>query len=94
MQKARVATRPEPAGSAVEPDHKVVLRAKLPEVEVRSTVWHPQSSRRIATVEIDSGEVLELNEGDAVGPLVVEEIKPGGVMFTHDGVSVMHKVGR
>ena len=37
---------------------------------------------------------LELKEGDAVGPLVVESIKPGGVFFAHDGVSVLHKVGR
>lgn len=81
-------------GSAVKPDHKVVLRARLPELKVRSTIWHPQSSRRIAVVEIDAGQVLELNEGDAVGPLVVESIKPGGVFFTHDGVSVLHKVGR
>lgn len=81
-------------GNAMEPDHKVVLRAKLPKLKVRSTIWHPQSSRRITVVEVDAGQVLELNEGDAVGPLVVESIKPGGVFFMHDGVSVLHKVGR
>jgi hypothetical protein len=81
-------------GSAVERDHKVVLRAKLPELKVRSTVWHPQGTRRVALVEVDSGPAMELNEGDAVGPLVVESIKPGGVVFGHDGVSVLHKVGR
>jgi len=48
----------------------------------------------MALVEVNAGEVLELNEGDAVGPLVVESIKPGGVYFMHDGVSVLHKVGR
>ncbi len=81
-------------GRAVEPDHRVILRAKLPDLKVRSTVWHPQGSRRIAMVEVDAGAALELNEGDSVGPLVVESITPGGVVFSHDGVSVLHKVGR
>ncbi len=91
---ASAANRKPASGSGVEPDHKVVLRAQLPEVKVRSTIWHPQAGRRIAMVEVDSGEVLELNEGDAVGPLVVEAIKPGGVYFAHDGISVLHKIGR
>jgi hypothetical protein len=88
-------TASKPAtGSAVEPDHQVVLRAKLPDLRVRSTIWHPQGSRRVAMVEVDAGGVIELSEGDVVGPLVVESIKPGGVVFGHDGVSVLHKVGR
>ncbi len=88
-----IVTRPA-TGRAVEPDHKVILRAKLPELKVRSTVWHPQGSRRVAMVEVDAAAALELNEGDSVGPLVVESITPGGVVFSHDGVSVLHKVGR
>jgi hypothetical protein len=71
----------------------VVLRAEVPELKVHSTVWHPQGSRRVARVEVGTEGILELNEGDSVGPLVVESIKPGGVVFGHDGVSVLHKVG-
>lgn len=81
-------------GSAVEPDHTVILRAEIPELKVRSTVWHPLGSRRVAIVEVDADAVLEMNEGDVIGPLVVESIKPGGVVFSHDGVSVLYRVGR
>jgi hypothetical protein len=88
-------TASKPAtGRAVKPDHQVVLRAKLPDLKVRSTIWHPQGSRRVAMVEVDAEGVMELSEGDVVGPLVVESIKPGGVVFGHDGVSILHKVGR
>ncbi len=39
-------------------------------------------------------EALRLKEGDAVGPLVIEAIRPGGVLFSHDGVEIEYRVGR
>jgi hypothetical protein len=70
------------------------LRAQVPTVFVSRTQWHPDRARRVAIVEVDgSGETLELHEGDAIGPLVVEEIQPTGVFFGHDGIAIMRRVG-
>jgi len=77
------------------PEHKTIVRAQLPELSVASTTWHPDARRRSAVVNLtDSNEELLLREGDAVGPLVVEMIEPGGVFFAHDGIAVRYNVGR
>ena len=77
-----------------EPEQKVVQRAKLPTLSVEKTIWHPDADRRVAVVKlIDPDEVLRLKEGDAVGPLVVKVIKPGSVLFYHDGVEIVYNVG-
>jgi hypothetical protein len=68
---------------------KVLRRAAVPDLRVRRTVWHPDASRRLAVVElVDEAQTLELREGDAVGPLVIDTIKPTGVQFAHDGVAI------
>jgi hypothetical protein len=88
---------PPPASPtpAVSQPHKTIVRAQLPELTVASTTWHPDARRRFAVVNLtESDEELRLREGDAVGPLVVEMIEPGGVFFAHDGIAVRYNVGR
>lgn len=90
---SRAETGATPA-DAPKADQKIIMRAKLPTVRVDSTTWHPDARRRMAVVSVaDSNEVLHLREGDAVGPLVVEVIEPGGVFFAHDGIAVRYNVG-
>ncbi len=81
-------SRPPP----VEPIKRV--RAFIPSVLVVRTVWHPTAERRIAEIEVEGRpELLLLHEGDAVGPLVVSEIRPSGVVFLHDEVELVRHVG-
>jgi hypothetical protein len=97
------AVAPKPAATAEsastraaiwEPEHEVIQRAKLPTLSVEKTIWHPDADRRVAVVKlIDTEEVLRLKEGDAVGTLVVKVIKPGSVLFSHDGIEVVYNVG-
>ncbi len=42
---------------------------------------------------IDAEEALRLKEGDAIGPLVIKAIKPGSVLFNHDGIEITYNVG-
>jgi len=89
------AAAPEPIPApAREPEKKVVQRAKLPALSIQKTIWHPDTERRIAIVKLgDAEEVLRLKEGDAVGPLVIESIQPGSVLFNHDGIEIRYNVG-
>ena len=81
-------SRPPP----VEPIKRV--RAFIPSVLVVRTVWHPTAERRVAEIEVEGRpELLLLHEGDAVGPLVVSEIRPSGVVFLHDEVELVRHVG-
>ena len=74
---------------------KVIRRAEIPLLSVDQTIWHPNPDRRLAIVElVDSGDALRLKEGDVVGPLVIWEIRPGGVLFNHDGVEIEYRVGQ
>jgi hypothetical protein len=76
-------------------DRKVIQRAEFPLISVYKTIWHPDVDRRVAIVELtESGEQLSLKQGDAVGPLVIETIRPSGVLFVHDGVEVEYRVGQ
>jgi hypothetical protein len=85
---------PAPPPAAPAPGSRRVERTPVPEVLVRKTVWHPLAARRQAVVEVaGQGEPLELREGDAVGPLVVREISPSGVVFLHEGVELRRRVG-
>ena len=78
----------------VPPPPPPVPRSAPPDVYVARTVWHPIADRRVAVVEYgSSGETVELREGDVIGPLVVGEIQPSGVFFTHDGVELRRRVG-
>jgi len=97
------APAPKPAATAKsasapaaiqEPAQEVVQRAKLPTLSVEKTIWHPDADRRVAVVKlIDAEGVLRLKEGDAVGPLVVQVIKPGSVLFNYDGIEIVYNVG-
>jgi hypothetical protein len=70
------------------------VRVFVPNVLVVRTVWHPTAERRVAEIEVEGRpEPLLLHEGDAVGPLVVSEIKPSGVVFLHDEVELSRRVG-
>ncbi|MEE8476228.1 MAG: hypothetical protein V3T01_12780 [Myxococcota bacterium] len=87
-----------PAVFAAPPSATVALsklaRAPIPAVFVARTVWHPRSERRIAEVNVEGRvDLLLLREGDAVGPLVVSQIDPSGVVFLHDQIEVRRRVG-
>ena len=70
------------------------VRAFVPSVLVVRTVWHPTAERRVAEIEVEGRpELLLLHEGDAVGPLVVSEIEPSGVVFLHDKVELRRRIG-
>ncbi len=71
-----------------------VSNSSLPEFRIRRTVWHPQSERRIAVIELlPSKEVLNLSEGDTIGMLTVKQIMPSNVVFLHGSVEVTRRVG-
>ena len=83
-----------PLSMQVEESLPVVRRVRLPRIEVVRTIWHPQADRREAEVRTsDSDELLRVGEGDAVGPLVLLQIQPAGVIFDHEGVQIQRRVG-
>ncbi len=89
------ATEPAPIPAAIkEPANKIIVRAKLPMLSIEKTIWHPDANRRVALVKLlEIDEVVRLKEGDAVGPLVIIDINPGSVLFTHDDVEIRYNVG-
>ncbi len=71
-----------------------LARVPIPAVSVARTIWHPHSERRVAEVNVEGrADPLFLREGDAVGPLVVSQIDPSGVVFLHDQIEVRRRVG-
>jgi hypothetical protein len=71
-----------------------VAKARPPKITVKKTIWHPTPGRRLAQIEVEGHEgAIELHEGDAVGTLVVAEIKPSEVVFLHRGDELRRKVG-
>jgi len=101
VEAAAVAPKPAPTATSAlipaairEPEREVIQRAEVPALNVEKTIWHPDADRRLAVVKlVDAEEVLRLKEGDAVGPLVVKAIKPGSVLFDHDGIEIVYNVG-
>jgi hypothetical protein len=101
VEVAAVAAKPAPTAASEsipapiqKPEREVVQRAKLPELSIEKTIWHPDAFRRVAVVKLlDVEEVLHLKEGDAIGPLVVKTISPGSVLFDHDSIEVRYNVG-
>ena len=99
IEIAAAVPKPAPVPESIpapvrEPENKFVQRAKVPSIRIEKTIWHPDTDRRIAIVKLaDAEEVLRLKEGDAIGPLVVESIKPGSVLFNHDGIEIRYNVG-
>jgi hypothetical protein len=63
-------------------------------VLVERTSWHPKPERRVAWVRVEGlADARELHEGDAVGTLVVKEIRPSSVLFQHGGAEIQRRVG-
>jgi hypothetical protein len=85
---------PGPSQRAEAPGSAWTDPIPIPALVVARTVWHPDAQRRVAVVEVEGREEpLQLREGDAVGPLVVRKIEPGGVLFVRGSVEVLHPVG-
>jgi hypothetical protein len=85
---------PEPLESQPADLEPLLHRAPVPDLVISSTTWHPDAERRLAIVRVAGrDEPVQLREGDAVGPLVLLEIKPTGVVFLHDGIEVSRPVG-
>jgi hypothetical protein len=89
----RAAPKPAPPRSAaVAPAPPP--RPGAPAVLVERTRWHPSADRRLAWVSVEGqGAPHELHEGDAVGALVVKEIRPSSVLFLHGADTISRRVG-
>lgn len=88
---AAPARRPEP-----RPTPRAAVRppsASASAPRVASTVWHPDSDRRRAVVEV-AGASREVREGETVGAYLVLAIGPTGVVFRRDGNDVTRRVGQ
>jgi len=85
-----VEVAPEPARvSVVDPD-------PVPSLAVMHTTWHPRKQRRRAEISLlEAGEtrIIELKEGDSVGPYRLSEIGPTGVTFLYKGIEIQRRVG-
>ena len=71
-------------------------RSPLPDIAVKSTVWHPNAGRREVVVQVDEGgssRFVTMREGETLGPLELSEIRPSGVTFVHAGVEIEYRVG-
>jgi len=85
--------RDETALRESEAEPRVAAVSPAPEVWVERTSWHPTPAKRSALVRVGADATLELREGDAVGGLVVKEIRPSGVLFLRDGAELKRAVG-
>jgi hypothetical protein len=89
VRMAAPAAAPAPAATA--PPRLRPRSASAP--IVASTVWHPDSERRRAVVELGPGERREVREGETIGSYLVLAIGPAGVVFRRDGDDVTRRVG-
>jgi hypothetical protein len=63
-------------------------------VAVERTRWHPTPERRLAWVTVEGfAGVQEVGEGEALGALVVKEIKPSSVVSLHGADTLSRRVG-
>lgn len=68
----------------------------VPKYAIRGTTWHPHRQRRTATIEVESGgksQIVEIREGEMLGPMKVSEIGPTDVTFLHEGKKVRRQIG-
>jgi hypothetical protein len=86
---AAVASAPTPVRAPVS----APAEEPAPELRVRRTQWHPDKARRSAEVEL-GGRSESVREGDLVGEYVVSEIRPSGVVLTHDGERIERGIGQ
>ena len=63
------------------------------DVHVTRTQWHPEPARRSADLDV-AGKSQSVHEGDVVDEYVVTEIRPSGVVLTHDGERVERAIGK
>jgi len=91
--QARPAAQPAPPAVAPKPAPPPAPSA--PSVLVERTSWHPTAARRLAWVTVEGiTGARELHEGDAVGALVVKEIRPSSVVFLHGADRLQRRVGQ
>jgi len=106
----RTTVEPEPAPSSAEsaragderpssspppPTPVVAERLELPDLAVVRTSWHPKPDRRSAKIRLEeTGDVVTLREGDAVGGMVIQEISPSAVVFKAGEVEVRRRIGQ
>jgi hypothetical protein len=91
---------PQAAVPVAEPPPVAAKRAvappppSAPAVQVERTSWHPKPERRVAWVRLEgSAAAREVHEGDALGALVVQEIRPSAVVFLHGSEELQRRVG-
>ena len=91
---------PQPAAPVAKPPPVAAKRVlappppSAPEVQVERTSWHPKPERRVAWVRLEgSAATREIHEGDALGTLVVKEIRPSAVVFLHGTDELQRRVG-
>ena len=90
------APEPEPGPELAMPRRSdpAAGSAPAPTVRVERTEWHPSPERRVAIVALEGADgPLRLQEGDAVGALVVGEIRPSAVTFYYEGIELRRRVG-
>jgi hypothetical protein len=94
------AARPKPAAAPAPRPAPVLAKPapppapSAPAVLVERTRWHPSAERRAAWVSVEGiTGTRELHEGDAVGALVVKEIRPSAVVFLHGADTLQRRVG-
>jgi hypothetical protein len=98
---APVVKPPRVAASAPAPKPPVAAKRapappppSAPAVQVERTSWHPKPGRRVAWVRLEGSSVVrEVHEGDALGTLVVKEIRPSAVVFLHGAEQLQRRVG-
>ncbi len=86
----------DPPRVAVEPPLPVIVRDPVPAVMAKRTTWHPRRDRRrveLSVVEAGESRIVEMREGEFLGPLELVEIGPTGITFLHEGVEIQHRVG-
>ena len=88
-------TPPRPAPvAATAPREPAAPQPSAPSVLIERTSWHPKPERRVAWVRVEGlSDPRELHEGDAVGTLVVKEIRPSSVLFQHGSEQLQRRVG-
>jgi hypothetical protein len=83
-----------PSDATREPEPEVAVVTGRPEVWVERTQWHPTPAKRSALVRVgQTDEAHELHEGEALGGVVVKEIRPSGVLFLYEGEEFKRGVG-
>jgi outer membrane biosynthesis protein TonB len=88
------AALPETPPASLASEDAAASPERAPAVRVERTLWHPTPEKRGALVRVAAnGEQRELREGDSVDGLVVQEIRPSGVIFLRDGREWRRGVG-